>query len=209
METLMSGLGQQLRIAVVMTVVLTVLTGIVYPLAITAVAQVVFPYQANGSLIERGGTVVGSDLIGQPFTAPGYFHPRPSATVNADDATVDQPYNAANSAGSNLGPTNQKLLDTVEARTNAYREENNLPANAPVPVDAVTASASGLDPHITPANAAIQVARVAAARGLAVPLVQQLVDQYTDGRTLFVLGEPRVNVLRLNLALDDLRPLGR
>ncbi|HZR99926.1 MAG TPA: K(+)-transporting ATPase subunit C [Chloroflexota bacterium] len=200
----MSALAQQLRIAVLMTVVLTVITGLAYPLAITAVAQVVFPHQANGSLIERNGTVVGSELIGQSFTAPGYFHPRPSATVNADDATVDQPYNAANSAGSNLGPTNQKLIDTVAARTRAYREENGLADSVPVPVDAVTASASGLDPHITPANAALQVARVAAARGLPAPQVQQLVDQYTEGRTLFVLGEPRVNVLRLNLALDDL-----
>ncbi len=200
----MSALAQQLRIAVLMTVVLTVITGLAYPLAITAVAQVVFPHQANGSLIERNGTVVGSELIGQSFTAPGYFHPRPSATVSADDATVDQPYNAANSAGSNLGPTNQKLIDTVAARTRAYREENGLADSVPVPVDAVTASASGLDPHITPANAALQVARVAAARGLPAPQVQQLVDQYTEGRTLFVLGEPRVNVLRLNLALDDL-----
>ncbi|HLH21629.1 MAG TPA: K(+)-transporting ATPase subunit C [Chloroflexota bacterium] len=205
----MSGLGQQIRIAVVMTVVLTVLTGLLYPLAITAVAQVAFPYQANGSLIERNGQVVGSELIAQGFTAPGYFHPRPSATVNADDSTVDQPYNAANSGGSNLGPTNQKLIDTVAERAKAYREENGLAPDAQVPVDAVTASASGLDPHITPANAAIQVARVTAARGLPAQQVQQLVDQYTEGRVLFVLGEPRVNVLRLNLALDDLRPLPR
>ncbi|HEY7063799.1 MAG TPA: K(+)-transporting ATPase subunit C [Chloroflexota bacterium] len=205
----MSGLGQQIRIAVVMTVALTAITGLAYPLAITAVAQVAFPYQANGSLIERTGQVVGSALIGQQFTAPGYFHPRPSATVSADDSTLDQPYNAANSAGSNLGPTNQKLIDTVAERAKAYREENNLAADAPVPVDAVTASASGLDPHITPANAAIQVARVAAARGLPAQQVQALVDQYTEGRVLFVLGEPRVNVLRLNLALDDLRPLAR
>src|SRR5579884_624204 len=208
-EDVMSGLGQQIRIAVVMTVVLTVLTGLLYPLAITAVAQVAFPYQANGSLIERNGQVVGSELIAQGFTAPGYFHPRPSATVNADDSTVDQPYNAANSGGSNLGPTNQKLIDTVAERAKAYREENGLAPDAQVPVDAVTASASGLDPHITPANAAIQVARVTAARGLPAQQVQQLVDQYTEGRVLFVLGEPRVNVLRLNLALDDLRPLPR
>ena len=201
----MSGLGQQIRIAVLMTVVLTVITGLAYPLAITAVAQVVFPYQANGSLIERNDTVIGSELIGQPFEAPGYFHPRPSATVNADDSTVDQPYNAANSAGSNLGPTNQKLIDTVEERAKAYREENNLPATASVPVDAVTASASGLDPHITPANAAIQAARVATARGLSAQQVQQLVDQYTEGRQLGFFGEPGVNVLKLNLALDALR----
>ncbi|HEY7063497.1 MAG TPA: potassium-transporting ATPase subunit KdpC [Chloroflexota bacterium] len=205
----MSRLGQQIRIAVIMTVVLTVITGLAYPLAITAVAQVAFPFQANGSLIERNGTVIGSELIAQSFAAPGYFHPRPSATVNADDSTVDQPYNAGNSGGSNLGPTNQKLIDAVEERAKAYREENHLAADAPVPVDAVTTSASGLDPHITPANAAIQVTRVAAARGVPAPQVQQLVDQYTEGRTLFVLGEPRVNVLRLNLALDDLRPLVR
>lgn len=199
----MAGFGQQMRIAVLMTIVLTVLTGIAYPLAITAVAQVAFPFQANGSLIERNGQVVGSELIGQPFTEPRYFHPRPSATVNADDSTVDQPYNAANSGGSNLGPTYQKLIDTVKDRADAYREENRLSADAPVPVDAVTASASGLDPHITPANAAIQVARVARERGLPAARVQQLVDQYTEGRTLGFLGEPRVNVLRLNLALDD------
>ncbi len=200
----MSGIWQPIRIAVVMTVLLTVLTGLAYPLAITAVAQVAFPFQANGSLIERDGQVIGSALIGQPFTAPQYFHPRPSATVSADDPTIDQPYNAANSGGSNLGPTNQKLIDTVKERADAYRTENGLAPDAPVPVDAVTASASGLDPHITPANAAIQVARIARARGLPEQRVQQLVDQYTEGRTLGFLGEPRVNVLRLNLALDDL-----
>src|SRR3954447_19088955 len=122
----MSALAQQLRIAILMILVLTAITGLVYPLAITAVAQVAFPYQANGSLIERNGTVIGSDMIGQPFTAPGYFHPRPSVTVNGDDTTIDQPYNAANSAGSNLGPTNQKLIDTVEERTKASRKENSL-----------------------------------------------------------------------------------
>jgi potassium-transporting ATPase KdpC subunit len=200
----MSALAQQLRVAVVMTVVLTVITGLAYPLVITAVAQAVFPHPANGSLIERNGTVIGSELIGQDFTGVGYFHPRPSVTVNSDDPKVDEPYNAANSAGSNLGPTNQKLLDTIQAHASAYRAENGLADDVPVPVDAVAASASGLDPHITPANAALQVARVAAARGLAVQQVQQLVDQYTEGRTLFVLGEPRVNVLRLNIALDDL-----
>jgi K+-transporting ATPase ATPase C chain len=200
----MAGIWPQIRIAAIMTVLLTALTGLAYPLAITAVAQVLFPYQANGSLIARNGEVIGSELIGQPFEAPRYFHPRPSATVNADDSTVDQPYNAANSAGSNLGPTNQKLIDSVKDRADAYREENGLAADAPVPVDAVTASASGLDPHITPANAALQVARVARERGLSEARVQQLVDQSTEGRVLGFLGEPRVNVLRLNLALDHL-----
>jgi K+-transporting ATPase ATPase C chain len=205
----MAGFGQQLRVAVLMLVLLTVLTGLAYPLAITAVAQVAFPYQANGSLIERNGTVIGSELIGQNFTAPGYFQPRPSVTVNSDDPKVDEPYNAANSAGSNLGPTNQKLIDTVEERAIAYRAANGLAPTASVPVDAVTASASGLDPHITPANAALQAPRVARARGLSPQIVQQLVDQHTEGRTLLVLGEPRVNVLRLNLALDDLARPGR
>src|SRR5262249_35680779 len=162
----MTGIGQQLRIAVLMTIVLTVLIGIAYPLAITAGAQGAFPFPANGSLIERNGQGIGCGLIGQNFTAPRYCHPRPSATVNVDDAKIDEPYNAANSAGSNLGPTNQKLIDAVQERADAYREENGLAADATVPVDAVTASASGLDPHITPANAAIQVARVARERGL-------------------------------------------
>jgi potassium-transporting ATPase KdpC subunit len=200
----MTLLWQQLRVAVLMTLALTVLTGVAYPLAITAVAQVIFPYQANGSLVERDGVVVGSELIGQGFTDPRYFQPRPSVTVNSDDPKVDEPYNAANSAGSNLGPTNQKLLDTVAERAAAYRELNGLPADAAVPVDAVTASASGLDPHITPANADLQVARVARERDLPEAQVRGLVAQSTEGRTVFILGEPRVNVLRLNLALDEL-----
>jgi K+-transporting ATPase ATPase C chain len=200
----MNVIWQHLRIAALMIVVLTVLTGLAYPLAITAVAQVAFPRQANGSLIERNGQVVGSELIGQPFTEPGYFHPRPSVTVNSDNPKQDEPYNAANSAGSNLGPTNQKLIDTVAERAKAYREVNGLAANVQVPVDAVTASASGLDPHITPANAALQAPRVARARGLSEARVQQLVTEHAEGRTLLVLGEPRVNVLHLNLALDAL-----
>ena len=182
-----------LRTAVLMTVVLTVLLGIVYPLLMTGIAQVVFPSQANGTLIRgSSGTVVGSAVLAQSFTEPQYFHPRPSANA----------YDATNSGGSNLGPTNQKLIDTVQSNADAYRQENNLAADAQVPVDAVTASASGLDPDISPANALLQVPRVAGARGMSEDNVRSLVNQYTEGRTLFIFGEPRVNVLKLNLALD-------
>ena len=185
-----------LRTAVLMTVVLTVLLGIVYPLVMTGIAQVAFPHQANGSIIrDASGTPLGSTLLAQNFTQPQYFHPRPSA-AGSDG------YDATASGGSNLGPTNQKLIDTVQQRTDAYRAENGLAADAPVPVDAVTASASGLDPDVSPANALLQVHRVAAARGLSDDQVLNLVNQHTEGRTLFVLGEPRVNVLELNLALD-------
>jgi potassium-transporting ATPase KdpC subunit len=186
-----------LRTAALMTVVLTVLLGIVYPLLMTGIAQLVFPRQANGSLVsDSSGNVLGSTLLAQSFSQPQYFHPRPSAAgSNAYDATA--------SGGSNLGPTSQKLIDTVQQRTDTYRVENGLAADAPVPVDAVTASASGLDPEISPANALLQVSRVAAARGISQDQVRVMVDQYTDGRTLFVLGEPRVNVLKLNLALDN------
>jgi potassium-transporting ATPase KdpC subunit len=189
-------LFHQLRVAVLMTVVLTVLLGIVYPLLMTGIAQVVFAYQANGSLVRSAdGTVVGSAILAQNFSQPQYFHPRPSAAgPNGYDATA--------SGGSNLGPTNQKLLDTVQSNADAYRQENGLAADATVPVDAVTASASGLDPDISPANALLQVHRVATARGLSDDQVHATVDQYTEGRTLFILGEPRVNVLKLNLALD-------
>jgi K+-transporting ATPase ATPase C chain len=193
---------QQLRPAIVMVLVLSVLLGLAYPLAITGIAQAIFPHQANGSLLrDADGTVIGSELIGQHFTEPRYFHGRPSVTVNPD-TTEDQPYNAANTTASNLGPTNEKLINTVEERANAYREENGLAADASVPVDAVTASGSGLDPHITPANAALQVNRVAQARGVSPGQIESLVAQHTEGRTLGFLGEPRVNVLRLNLALD-------
>jgi K+-transporting ATPase ATPase C chain len=189
-------LVQHLRTAVLMVVVLTVLLGIVYPLIMTGIAQVVFPNQANGSLVkDSSGNVVGSALLAQAFAQPQYFHPRPSAAgANGYDATA--------SGGSNLGPTNQKLIDTVQSNADAYRQENGLASDAQVPVDAVTASASGLDPDISPANALLQVHRVAAARGLSDDQVQGMVNQYTEGRTLFVLGEPRVNVLKLNLALD-------
>jgi K+-transporting ATPase ATPase C chain len=186
---------RQIRPAVLTVLAFTVLCGLVYPLVITLVAQVAFGHRADGSLIRRDGVVVGSELLGQPFTAPGYFHPRPSA--------AGEGYDGASSSGSNLGPTNPELLAAVEQRAAAYRAENGLAAGVTVPIDAVTASGSGLDPHISIANARLQAARVAAARGLAVEDVLALVDGATDRRPLGVLGERGVNVLRLNLALDD------
>ena len=187
-------------------VFVALLTGVAYPLLTTGVAQLALSQQANGSLIERGGAVVGSALIGQSFTGAGYFHPRPSATSAADpqDAskTVASPYNAALSAGSNQGPTNPALIEAVAARAAAYRQTHGLAFDAKLPVDAVTASASGLDPHISVANARLQVARVAQARGLGAAQVNRLVEQHTEGRVLGLLGEPRVNVLRLNLELN-------
>jgi K+-transporting ATPase ATPase C chain len=176
-------------------VILSVLTGIAYPLAVTGIAQTVFPRQANGSLIERDGIVIGSALIGQPFGDPGYFWSRPSATP-------DQPYNGAASQGSNLGPTSDALRDSVEARVASLRAFR-VP-EGPVPVDLVTSSASGLDPHISPAAALYQVQRVAATRGFTDERVRSLVESFIEGRSLGVLGEPVVNVLRLNLALDEL-----
>jgi len=185
------------------------LTGVAYPLATTGVAQLVWPHQANGSLIERGGAVVGSALIGQWFEGAAYFQPRPSATQAPDPQDASKslaaPYNAGSSSGSNLGPTNPALIASVQERVAAYRQANGLAPDAAVPVDAVTVSASGLDPHISLANAQLQAARVARSRGLAVALVEQLVAQNTEGRWLGLLGEPRVNVLRLNLALDALK----
>ena len=177
--------------AVLMTIVTTVLLGIVYPLAITAIAQVAFPDQANGQLIERHGTVVGSRLIAQGFSSAGYFRPRPSAAGTG--------YDAANSAGSQLGPTNKKLVDVLKANVEAARAEN---PNAAVPVDLVTTSASGLDPHISPAAADFQVPRVVRERGIAEADVRRLVEAHTEGRQLGFFGEARVNVLELNLALD-------
>ena len=191
-------IARQTLTAVLMVVVLTFVVGLAYPLLVTAIGQVFFPSQANGSLIrDANGEVRGSTLIAQGFAGPGYFHPRPSA-AGADG------YDAASSGGSNLGPTNKDLIDAVAKRAAAYRQENGLDANAPVPVDAVTASASGLDPDISPANALDQVTRVAKARNLSVAAVRALVDQQTQGRDLGFLGEPRVNVLQLNLQLDKI-----
>jgi K+-transporting ATPase ATPase C chain len=190
---------KHLRTAVLMVVVLSVLLGIVYPIVMTGTSQLLFPYQANGSLVrDASGNAVGSELLGQQFNRPEYFHPRPSA------AGTDG-YDAASSGGSNLGPTNQTLINTVKDRAEAYRQENGLPPDAQVPVDAVTTSASGLDPDISPANAILQANRIAQARGMSVDQLTHLIDQNTEGRTLGILGEPRVNVLKLNLALDGQR----
>jgi K+-transporting ATPase ATPase C chain len=199
---------RELRPALVLLAALTVITGLAYPLAMTGIAQVLFPHQANGSLIERGGNVVGSILIGQLFTEEGYFHGRPSATNKPDPndpgKTVDAPYNAANSMGSNLGPTNKVLINRVKGEVDKLKQQN---PSAPVPIDLVTTTGSGLDPHISPAAAFYQVARVAKARDMSEDRLRQLVNQHIEGRVLGVLGEPRVNVLALNLALD--RAAGR
>jgi K+-transporting ATPase ATPase C chain len=182
--------------AALMTIVTTLLLGIVYPLAITGVAQALFPAQTNGQLIERNGKIVGSRIIGQSFSSPGYFRSRPSAAGAG--------YDAANSAGTQLGPTNKKLIDNVKANVETARKEN---ATAPVPIDLVTTSASGLDPHLSPAAADFQVPRVARERGMTEAAVRALVAAHTEGRQLGFLGEPRVNVLELNLALDAARPI--
>jgi len=190
----MRGLLRQLTPAAVAVLVFTVLCGVVYPLVVTGVAQVAFHDKANGSLVKVDGEVVGSSLIGQQFSDPGYFHPRPSAAGTGYDAFA--------SSSSNLGPTNPDLLSSVEDRVKAYRDENGLAATQEVPVDAVTASASGLDPDISVANAKLQAARVATARGLTLDQVMKLVREHTTQRQWGFLGEPGVNVLRLNLALD-------
>jgi K+-transporting ATPase ATPase C chain len=186
---------RQLRIAVLSIVVLTVLTGVIYPFAITGLAQLLFPRQAGGSLIYKNGKAVGSNLIGQPFDDPRYFWGRPSATS-------PMPYNAASSSGSNLGPTNPALLKAVQDRVDALRKVD--PDNkSPIPVDLVTASGSGLDPHITPAAAEYQCARVARLRGIPDTTVRELIRKRTQGRFLGLLGEPGVNVLELNMDLGD------
>ena len=194
---------KEFRPAIVVLVALTLITGLVYPLAMTGIAQMLFPYQAGGSMIERDGTVLGSALIGQQFSDEKYFHGRPSATNTPDpnDPTknIDAPYNAANSGASNLGPTSKMLADRLAGDVDKLKAEN--PA-MPVPVDLVTTSGSGLDPHISPAAALFQVPRVAKARNMPEDRVRGLVDQHTKGRLFGLLGEPRVNVLALNLALD-------
>jgi K+-transporting ATPase ATPase C chain len=194
---------KEIRPAIVLVVAFTLITGLAYPLAITAIARAAFPYQSQGSLIEQGGKIIGSALIGQEFASDRYFHGRPSATVapdpNDSSKTVPAPYNAANSGGSNLGPTSKTLIDRVKADVEKLRLEN--PA-ASVPTDLVTTSGSGLDPHISPAAALFQVPRVARARNLPDDRVRDLVEKHIEDRLLGLFGEPRVNVLALNSALD-------
>ena len=194
----MHALIRQIRPTLMMTLVFTLICGVAYPLLSTAIGQTAFSDKANGSLIRRDGVVVGSKLLGQSFAAPKYFHPRPSAAGAGYDGSA--------SSGSNLGPLSADLLQAVAQRAASYRQENGLADDALVPVDAVTSSASGLDPHISIANARLQVARVARERGLDIDVVESLVTKHTDGRDLYVLGDPGVNVVELNLALDALSP---
>jgi K+-transporting ATPase ATPase C chain len=194
---------KEIRPAIVLIVALTLITGLAYPLVMTGIAGVVFPRQAQGSLVEQDGKVIGSALIGQEFTSERYFHGRPSATVapdpNDSTKTVPAPYNAANSGGSNLGPTNKALVERVQGDVEKLKQEN---PSAPVPIDLVTTTGGGLDPHISPEAALFQVPRVAKARNMPEDRLRALVNEHIEGRTLGVLGEPRVNVLALNLALD-------
>lgn len=194
---------REIRPAIVLVLAMTLITGVAYPFAITGLARAMFPYQAQGSLIKRDGQTVGSALLGQQFSGPGYFHGRPSATVAPDPSdsakTVPAPYNAANSGGSNLGPTSKALMARIESDVEKLKGENS---SAQVPTDLVTTSGSGLDPHISPAAALFQVPRVAKARNMPEDVVRGLVNDNVEGRTLGLFGEPRVNVLALNLALD-------
>jgi potassium-transporting ATPase KdpC subunit len=197
---------KEIRPAIVLVVILTLITGLVYPLAMTGIAEAIFPKQAQGSLVKVDGKVVGSALIGQEFTSDKYFHGRPSATTAPDpndpSKTVPAPYNAANSGGSNLGPTNKALIERVKGDVDKLKAEN---PSAPVPIDLVTTTGGGLDPHITPEGALFQVPRVAKARNLPEDRVRQLVNDHVEGRLFGVLGEPRVNVLALNMALDGIK----
>jgi potassium-transporting ATPase KdpC subunit len=196
---------REIRPAIIVLVALTLITGLAYPLAMTGIAQIIFPYQANGSMIERNGTVVGSALIGQDFESDKYFHGRPSATTAPDPKdptkTIAAPYNAVNSGASNLGPSNKALIDRVQGDIDKLKKEN---PSATVPIDLVTTSASGLDPEISPEAAQFQIPRIAKTRNLPEDRVRKLVDDNTEGRLFGLLGEPRVNVLQLNLALDRL-----
>jgi len=191
-------IARNLLVAALMTVVTTVLFGIVYPLAMTGLAQAIFPAKANGQLIERSGRMIGSRIIGQTFSSPGYFHGRPSAAGAG--------YDAANSGGTNLGPTSRKLVDAVKAAVEAAKREN---PSAPVPIDLVTSSASGLDPHVSPAAALFQAPRVARERGVGEADVRRMIEARVEGRQWGLFGEPRVNVLELNLALDERWPMRR
>ena len=186
---------QEIKTACLVTGILILLTCCLYPLAVWGLAQVIFPGNANGSVVTDNGTPIASDLIAQPFTGEEYFHPRPSA--------VD--YNPSGSGGSNLGPLSAKLIDSIRLRAQRYRQENGLPSDAVIPVDAVTASGSGLDPHISVENALLQADRVAGARGVTAQFVREMIKTYTEGRDFWILGQPRVNLVKLNLALDELR----